>query len=167
MSSAKWYSDHIRLIQLFNFLKPSLRDWEPLRCSHCGQSAIHRRCIAGENGGRESDTVTPQYVCVDCNQATGDKGSEPVAVVLERHDDRYLEHKKRLAELQANEDPVLFASPVFATDLLKKKFNIQECQVYVQKLPTMLIQNLWRRKIKIKKLSNYGNTNAIMYQLKK
>jgi len=100
-------------------------DWELLRCYHCGQGAVHRKCLG--------DYVIPkyEYICSDCNEVVGEK-IDIVSVTPSRFEQRNQEHKKRLAQLKERCDPVLLASTVLSSSIWLSKHKIRKCQVIIQ-----------------------------------
>ena len=48
-----------------SYIYLSCRPWELIRCYHCGQGAVHTRCLGSLAVKKYG------YVCRDCNDATG------------------------------------------------------------------------------------------------
>lgn len=93
---------------------------------------------------------------MDCNNVICAVNSPPVVAPERRYDERFLEHKKRLAELRAKRDPVLLASPAFALSIWCETFGVRDCRVVVRPIPEEIIEKLRRRKVNIKWWRKYG-----------
>ena len=119
-----------------------LRKWNILRCYLCGQSGAHVKCL-----GR-GYIPGIGYVCVDCNRVAKYTENKSIDNVYQPNMRKRLEeHKRRLQELTARDDPVLLASSVFGPKIWCKRFGIKECQVNVVNLDINI-----KRKIKISKI---------------
>ena len=115
-------------------------DWELLRCFHCGQGAVHKRCLG--------NSLLPKYdyVCEDCNKVVKMK-IDIVSVTPDRFQQRNNAHKRMLMELTRKGDPVLLMS-VYAGDIWRERFDIQPCLVRVRKLDGAILKSIYRRKLK-------------------
>ena len=79
------------------------------------------------------------YVCSDCNRVVG-MSKKNLEVVQTNIQDRFQEHKKRLQELRARDDPVLLASPIFASPIWCKRFNVKPCHIPLTPIDPTIIE---------------------------
>ena len=79
------------------------------------------------------------YICKDCNQGVDFTQKTLPYVTPKKVDERVTEHRKRLAELTARQDPVLLSSCILGSPIWRKRFNIKPCRVVVAPLSTVLL----------------------------
>lgn len=115
-------------------------DWELLRCFHCGQGAVHKKCLG--------NCLLPKYdyVCEDCNKVIKMK-INIVSVTPDRFQQRNVAHKRMLMELTRTGDPVLLMS-VYAGDIWRERFDVKPCFVSVRKLDNAILKSIYQRKLK-------------------
>ena len=108
----------------------------------CGQSGVHAHCL-----GRGRYIRGIGYACSDCNDVVS-LTKDTINTKLHTQElDRMEEHKRRLKELTARDDPVLLASPVFAAPIWRRKFNVEPCKILIEPIEEHLIPENLRQKI--------------------
>ena len=121
-----------------------------LRCYLCGQSGAHVKCL----GSGYIPGIG--YVCGDCNKVAKYTENSTLNNVHQPNMRKRLEeHKRRLQELTARDDPVLLASSVFGRRIWCKQFGIKDFQVNVVNLNI----HSKRRIIKLSKIVNLVHTS--------